>query len=189
MKTLSIPVHHRSLLIAALAASLVAGTTHPPLLSLSRVSLLPVITTSIPARPTLPVKPAKTLPFSMQDVVMSLSATFRTQPTESGSDFAKFIYADQQLDGTSEEIMRIAVRESGEQIRVAFTFREFNAMHYVAEFIEGPLFTRPESEELYGLLYARGREHGWQKVGRFHARASITEQSENSEARFEFAAL
>src|ERR1043165_9603231 len=167
MKTLSIPVHHRSFLVAALAVLLAAGATRPPPLNPSSFSFLPVITTSIPTRPTLPAKPAKTLPFSMQEVVVTLSTTFRTQPTESGSDFAKFICADQQPDGTSEQVMRIAVRERGEQIRVAFTFREFNAMHYVAEFIEGPLFTRPESEQLYGLLHTPNRVRSWQQVGRF----------------------
>ena len=188
MKTLSIPLHHRSVLLAASAVLLAAGLTRPAPLIPSNLSMMPVITTSIPARPASPEKAAETLPFSMQDVIVSLSATFHMQPTESGADFAKFIYADQQLDGTSVEVMRIAVRERGEQIQVVFAFREFNAMHYVAEFIEGPLFTRTESEQLYALLYPRGPERGWQQVGRFHARAALVSIGEDTEASFEFAA-
>jgi len=187
MQTLSIPVHHRSLLIAVIAVLLAAGAARPPLLSPSSLSLMPAITTSIPARPTPPGKPAKALPFSMQDVVVFLSGNFQMQPVESGPDYAKFIYAERQHGGTSDEIMRIAVRSREEQLQVAFTFREFNAMHYVAEFIEGPLFTRPESEQLYALLYAPNRLRAWQKVGRFRARAALIERAEGMEASFEFA--
>lgn len=149
---------------------------------------MPVIMTRVPAQPTPSAKPAKTLPFSMRDVVVFLSGNFQMQPVESGPDCAKFIYADRELDGTSAEIMRIAVRSRAEQLEVAFTFREFNAMHYVAEFIEGPLFTRSESEHLYGLLHAPNRQRVWQKVGRFHAKSALLEAAEGMEARFEFAA-
>ncbi len=187
MKTLSIPVPHRTMLVAALALVLMAGVPRPPPLNPIGMPLLPVITTRVPARPMPPAQPAKNLPFSMRDVVVFLSGNFQMQPVESGPDYAKFIYAERQLDGTTAEIMRIAVRSREEQIRVAFTFREFNVMHYVAEFIEGPLFTRPESEQLYGLLYAPNGQRTWQKVGRFQARAAFSHVGDETEASFEFA--
>ena len=146
-----------------------------------------MITTRIPARPTPPAKPAAVLPFTMRDIVVFLSTTFQITPIESGPDYAKFIYTEDWA-GSGEEIMRIAVAARDEQLRVAFTLREFNAMHYVAEFIESPLFTIAESEQLYALIYAPGREHGWKQIGRFHAHAGLVNMSEGTEASFEFAA-
>ena len=61
-------------------------------------------------------------------------------------------------------------------------------MHYVAEFVEGPLFTRPESEQLYGLLYTPKLVRSWQQVGRVYARAGLLDVAEGTEASFEFAA-
>jgi hypothetical protein len=124
----------------------------------------------------------------MQDVVVLLSSTFRIQPTESGPDFAKFVFSDGEVDGTREETMHISVRSRRDQLEVAFTFREYVAMLYVAEFIEGPLFTREESENLYGLIYSPAQQHGWEAIGRFHAKAEMVNHGERTEARFGFAA-
>jgi hypothetical protein len=187
MKTLSLPVAHRSPLVAALAIVLAAGLTRPPPLNSDGLSLTPVVMTRVPARPTPPAKPAKVLPFTMEDVVVFLSGNFQMQAVEHGADYARFIYTDRRRDGTSEEIMQISVRFHAERLQVAFRFREFNAMHYVAEFIEAPLFTRAESEQLYALLYAPNRQRAWQKVGRFHARAALLEIADGTEASFEFA--
>lgn len=74
---------------------------------------------------------------------------------------------------------------AAEHIWVAFTFREFSAMHYVAEFIEAPLFTHKEVEWLYGLLYAE-RPRAWEKVGRFYARGALLNVADGTEVSFEF---
>lgn len=188
MKTLSIPNPHRTLMAALLAAALVLIAPKAPPIQWGNIALSPVVTTSVPARPMPPARPITGLPFAMRDVVVFLTGNFQLQPVESGPDFAKFIYAEPPRDGTSAEIMRIAVRERAEQIQAVFTFREFNAMHYVAEFIESPLFTRSESEQIYGLLYTPKQVRSWQKVGRFYARAGLLDVAEGTEASFEFAA-
>jgi hypothetical protein len=70
---------------------------------------------------------------------------------------------------------------------VNFRFLEFNAMHYVAEFMERPLFEGTEPEQLYALLYREDAHRDWQRVGRFHARARLAVVDGEFEAVFAFA--
>jgi hypothetical protein len=128
------------------------------------------------------------LPFSLQDFVLFASENFNVQPIESGSDYARFIYSERARDGEDVEIMRIMIRAREAYLQVAFSFREFNVMHYVAEFMEGPFFTRAESEQLYALLYEPSARHTWKPVGRFQARVTMVNGNEGTEALFEFAA-
>ena len=92
----------------------------------------------------------------------------------------------ERLDGTGEEIMRITVSARSGHLRVAFTFREMSTMQCVAEFIESPLFTSSESEQLYAMLYSSNGPR-WQPLERFLARAAFTDLGETAEAVFEFA--
>jgi hypothetical protein len=131
-----------------------------------------VITTRIPARPTPPAKPATVLPFTMRDIVVFLSTTFQITPIESGPDYAKFIYMEDWA-GSGEEIMRIAVAARDEQLRVAFTFHEFNAMP-----LRGGIHRKPalyNSRKRAALRFDLPHEHGWKQIGRFHARAGSAE--------------
>ena len=188
MKTLSIPSsHHTAFVVVVLALILWAVSTLAPPLNPGILSFAPVLSSSMPAGTE--AAPAKTLPFTMDDVVAFLSRNFEIEAVSLGSDYAEFIYTVPQADFSALEIMRISVRARSEQVQVAFTFREFNAMHYVAEFIEGRLFTRSESEKLYGLLSAPDSRRTWHKVGRFDARAALIEVPEATEARFEFAPM
>ena len=55
----------------------------------------------------------------------------------------------------------MTVRSQREHLSVSFALHEYTAMPYVAEFIECPLFTRAESEQLYMLLYGPESRSGW----------------------------
>jgi hypothetical protein len=186
MNVLSMRIPHWKLLLAVLGPLLVTGLSRPPAVDLTRGLAEPAIRVSVPAPPAALTKSEKKLPFAVSDVVLFLRQNFRISPEESDRDYALFRYVDRQSDGTNEEILRIAVRTYSNHIWVAFTFREFSAMHYVAEFIEAPLFTRTESDRLYGLLYAE-RPRVWEKVGRFHVRGALLNVADGTEASFEFA--
>jgi hypothetical protein len=186
MKTLPIPNPHRALLLTALvllilAASLAGFSAYKPV----AFSEIPEIAARASVANIPPAK-VSTLPFSMEDIVMFLSGNFQMLPVKRQPDHVEFVYSEPRADGTLEEIMRIAVSTHGEEVRVKFSFQEFNAMHYVGELIESPFFTRAESEQLYALLYAPDEKRTWQQVGRFQARAALVYKPKEIEAHFEF---
>jgi len=177
--------HPWKLLLAIVGLLLFAGFSRPTGVDITQSSSLPASTLKAPS-PSVPlVKSQKELPFSIDEIVLFLRQNFGISPEESGRDYALFRYSDRQANGSNMEIMRIAVRTYAEHIWVAFTFREFNAMHYVAEFIEAPLFTHKEIERLYGMLYA-DRPRAWEKVGRFYARGALLNVADGTEVSFEF---
>ena len=185
MKAQSNPIPYRTLWAAAVALVLVGGGTVFPSPPPNELPFVPKSTTHAPAQPTLT---AKALPFSLQDFASFLSLTFHMQPIESEPDSVKFIYAERQSDGRDVEIMRIMIRSREAHLQVAFSFKEFNVMNYVAEFMEGPFFTRAESEQLYELLYNPAGQASWKQVGRFQAKVTFVNGSEGMDALFEFAA-
>lgn len=183
METLSPSVSHRRWVFAVLAIGLLLIAPNAPRISPSAMSLPSLMTDAIPAQP-IPAQPLGVLPFTMQDVVLFLSTNFEITPVESSPGFARFIYTE-RADGTGDEIMNITVDARSGDLNVAFTFREWIAMHYVAEFIECPLFTRAESEQLYALLYSSDGAR-WEPLGRFKARAAFSSVGETTEVAFEF---
>jgi hypothetical protein len=175
----------RNIWFTALAVALANGTLGlSPLVANDE----PVLSISAALAKPRSVLPARALPFSIQDFASFLSENFHMQPIESEPDCVKFIYAERQSDGRDLEIMRVMIRSREAHLQVAFSFKEFNVMHYVAEFMEGPFFTRAESEQLYALLYAPAGQHSWQQVGRFQAKVTFVDGSEGMDALFEFAA-
>src|SRR4029079_806265 len=128
--------HPWKLLLAMVGLLLFAGFSRPTAVDITHSSALPASTLKAPSSSAPLVKSQKELPFSIDDIVLFLRQNFGISPEESDRDYAFFRYADRQPNGNNMEIMRIAVRTYAEHIWVAFTFREFNAMHYVAEFIE-----------------------------------------------------
>ena len=185
MKTLPIPTPYRALLTIVVSAALVVITPRAPQIPSDNLWLSLRETPSLVRRPISPTQPIATLPFTMRDVIVFLSTNFKIAPVESRPDSAMFIYTE-RLNGTGEEIMRIMVSARSGHLRVAFAFREMNTMHYVAEFIESPLFTSSESEQLYALLYSSNGP-SWQPLQRFSARAKFTDLGETVQAVFEFA--
>lgn len=185
MKNSLIPRLFRNSWLTGLAIVVAGGALGPtpvmakdePVLSLNAVS----------GRPRS-VLPPRTLPFSIQDFASFLGETFHMLPMESEPDCIKFIYAERQNDGRDLEIMRIMLRSREAHLQVAFSFKEFSVMHYVAEFMEGPFFTRAESERPYELLYAPAGQPSWQQVGRFRAKVTLVDGSDGMDALFEFAA-
>jgi hypothetical protein len=189
MKYQPIPLPIRCVLFAALAL-LLAGEGLGPSPTMASDQPFPEVTAlvAVPIRPGS-VFPESTLPFSIQDFAAFLGETFHMLPIESEPDCIKFIYAERQGDGRDLEIMRIMLRSREAHLQVAFSFKEFNVMHYVAEFMEGPFFTRAESEQLYELLYAPPvGQPSWKQVGRFRAKVTLVDGSDGMDALFEFAA-
>lgn len=183
MKTLLIPIPYRALLTTVVSAALMV-ITPPPIPSGNLWLSLPE-TPSLARGPISPTQPVATLPFTIRNVVVFLSTNLKIAPVESRAEYAMFICTE-RLDGTGEEIMRITVSARSGHLRVAFTFREMSTMQCVAEFIESPLFTSSESEQLYAMLYSSNGPR-WQPLERFLARAAFTDLGETAEAVFEFA--
>jgi hypothetical protein len=186
MNISSMWIPHWKLLLAVIGLLLLTGLSRPPAVDFTRGLAEPAIRANVPAGPAALAKSEKKLPFAISDVVLFLRQNLRISPEDSDRDYALFRSVDRKPDGTNEEILRIAVRTYANHIWVGFTFREFREMHYVAEFIEAPLFTRAESDRLYGLLYAE-RPRVWEKVGRFYARGALLNVADGTEASFEFA--
>ena len=188
MKTHMLGIPWRTLLLgAALPLFLAAWIIPHP--HIDAYSIVPEIAAKSFSRPSTPKGAVKTLPFSMQDVVAFLKDDLQAKPVQIERDYALFTYLDPQPNGSSDQVVQITVNSTLDGLRVTFTFREFTAMHYVAEFIESPMFTRTESERLYALLYARSGRDQWERVERFHTRVLYETQAEHTEVRFEFAPL
>jgi hypothetical protein len=185
MKTPLNPRSSRNIWFTTFALAIASGALG---LSPAIASDEPVLSISTAPGKPHSVLPARALPFSIQDFASFLSETFHMQPVESEPDCVKFIYAERQNDGRDVEIMRIMIQSRETHLQVAFSFKEFNVMHYVAEFMEGPFFTRAESEQLYALLYAPAGQRSWKQVGRFQARVTLVDGADGMDALFEFAA-
>lgn len=137
--------------IAALAA-ITGGTwmisSWSPIPQSIRAKLVPA-----PLHPRPQAVPAKSLPFTFDQVITSLSKTYDLQMIEKrDGKYAAFRLLDTTAAGVSRELMRIVVSTKNDHLIVTFSLRETIGMHYLAEFVESPLFTRWESEHLYEVM-------------------------------------
>jgi hypothetical protein len=60
----------------------------------------------------------------------------------------------------------VIVENSDEDVQVTFYLTDAHEMNWVTEFVEGPFFTRSETQRLFALMNA-GRDAGKKQVGRF----------------------
>jgi hypothetical protein len=137
--------------IAALTSSITGSlmiSAWSPTLQFTAAKLVPA-----PLHQRLPTIPAKSLPFTFDQVVANLSKTFDLQLVEKrDGKYAAFNLLDTNAGGISRELMRVVVSTKNDRLIVTFSLRETIGMHYLAEFVESPLFTPWESEHLYEVM-------------------------------------
>lgn len=123
----------------------------------------PVKSRSKPASAT-----EKSLTF--ENVRSFFSETLRKRPVEAQKRCALF-YEGEWKDANTYRYSVIIVENSDEDIQVTFYFTDDYEMNWVNEFLDGPFFTRGETEKLFGLLH-RERHARAQRVGRFRVDVS-----------------
>lgn len=132
--------------------------------------------------------PGVALPFSSWDVIEFLSHNFQIKAEEISPGHFLLRFADSRMAVLRAEPIRMEVSGQDGRVDVTFSFREFNAMHYVAEFMECRLFERSEAEQLYASLYDP-KGPAWKRLARFQVRAEFVRLQGGMQARFSFAPL
>jgi len=178
----------RRSLIAALTTAITGGglmiATWPPAPD-SVVAKL--ITAPSQRRPSFP---ARSLPFTFDQVVANLSKTFDLQTIEKrDGKYAAFHILETNEAGVSRELMRVVVATKNDHLIVTFSLRETIGMHYLAEFVESPLFTPWEREHLYEVMQREADANTPVNLGRFFVSVVSTRSTPWQTVAFEFAPI
>lgn len=107
---------------------------------------------------------------TFENVRSFFSETLRKRPVEAQKRCAIF-YEGEWKDANTYRYSVIIVENSDGDIQVTFYFTDDYEMNWVNEFLDGPFFTRGETEKLFGLLH-RERHARAQRVGRFRVDVS-----------------
>jgi hypothetical protein len=151
----------------ALAAAIAGSCIMMPTWSASAEPVFARLT-SVPYRQQQRATPPQSLPFTFDQVVASLSKTFDLQLIEKyEGKYGSFRLLDTNTVESSRELMRVIVSAKGTHLFVTFSMRESIGMHYLAEFLESPLFTPWESEHLYEVMQRERNADVPVNLGRF----------------------
>jgi hypothetical protein len=152
---------------AALAAAIAGSCIMMPMWSASAEPVFARLT-NVPYRQQQRATPLQSLPFTFDQVVASLSKTFDLQLIEKyEGKYAAFRLLDTNTAESSRELMQVTASTKGTHLLVTFSMRESIGMHYLAEFLESPLFTPWESEHLYEVMQRERHADVPVNLGRF----------------------
>jgi hypothetical protein len=112
----------------------------------------------------------KLQPFTFENVRSFFQDILRVRPTKVQKRCVIF-YEGEFKNANTYDYCVIIVENSDEDLQVTFYITDDKEMNWVNEFIEGPFFTRAESEKVYGLLHREKHARGT-TVGRFRVDVS-----------------
>ncbi len=120
--------------------------------------------------PALPAASSEQRPLTFSNVRAFFSDTLRIRPTEVQKRCVIF-YEGEWVNTQTYNYCVIIVENSDEDLQVTFYITDDREMNWVNEFIDGPFFTRSETESLFRLLYREKHARG-ERVGRFRVDVS-----------------
>jgi hypothetical protein len=118
----------------------------------------------------VPAESKKLEPLTFKNVSAFFSETLKIRPTEIQKRCVIF-YAGEWRNSNDYNYCVIIVENSDADVQVTFYLTDDREMNWVNEFLDGPFFTKSETETLFGLLY-QGRTARAERVGRFRVDVS-----------------
>jgi len=109
-------------------------------------------------------------PLTFTNVRSFFSETLRIRPTEVQKRCVIF-YEGEWQNANIYNYCVIIVENSDEDLQVTFYLTDDREMNWVNEFLDSPLFTRNETENLFRLLNQKPHVRG-EQVGRFRVDVS-----------------
>jgi hypothetical protein len=135
-------------------------------------TVLSVLAVALAAGPAFPKTPSSVSlePLTFRNVQSFFSDTLHIRPTEVQKRCV-LLYEGEWKSTKEYNYCLIIVENSDEDLQVTFYLTDDAEMNWVNEFLDGPFFTKRETEGLFGLLH---REHPTRdaRVGRFRVDVS-----------------
>ena len=117
------------------------------------------------AEPSKSARPsAAKQPFTYENVISFFKST-QLRPTEVQPRCTIF-FEGEWKNANIYNYCVIMAEKSDQDIQITFYLTDAHEMNWVTEFLDSPLFTRDETEKLFGLINADHDVRG-EKVGRF----------------------